>query len=76
MKLKISHLLKAFAKQWKKQMKLNVKKRAIIAESEGTMQAKINVAEGDKQEAHQRSEREKLRKINESVGKTSEIEAR
>lgn len=58
-----------------KQMRAEREKRAIIAESEGTMQAKINVAEGDKQEAIKRSEGEKLRKINESVGKASEIEA-
>ncbi len=58
-----------------KQMRAEREKRAVIAESEGTMQAKINVAEGDKQEAIKRSEGEKLRKINESVGKASEIEA-
>ena len=56
-----------------KQMRAEREKRAVIAESEGTMQAKINVAEGDKQEAIKRSEGEKLRKINESVGKASEI---
>lgn len=31
-----------------KQMRAEREKRAIIAESEGTMQAKINVAEGDR----------------------------
>ena len=58
-----------------KQMRAEREKRAIIAESEGTMQAKINVAEGDKQEAIKRSEGEKLRKINEASGKANEIEA-
>ena len=33
-----------------KQMRAEREKRAIIAESEGTKQAKINVAEGEKQE--------------------------
>jgi regulator of protease activity HflC (stomatin/prohibitin superfamily) len=58
-----------------KQMRAEREKRAIIAESEGAMQAKINVAEGDKQEAIKRSEGEKLKKINEASGKATEIEA-
>lgn len=58
-----------------KQMRAEREKRAIIAESEGTMQAKINVAEGDKQEAIKKSEGEKLKRINEAQGRASEIEA-
>lgn len=58
-----------------KQMRAEREKRAIIAESEGTMQAKINVAEGDKQEAIKKSEGEKLKRINEASGRASEIEA-
>ncbi|MEP7268713.1 MAG: stomatin-like protein [Saprospiraceae bacterium] len=58
-----------------KQMRAEREKRAIIAESEGAMQAKINVSEGEKQEAIKRSEGEKLRKINEASGKATEIEA-
>ena len=58
-----------------KQMRAEREIRAIIAESEGTMQAKINVAEGDKQEAIKKSEGEKLKRINEASGRASEIEA-
>ncbi len=58
-----------------KQMRAEREKRAMIAESEGTMQAKINVAEGEKQEAIKKSEGEKLKRINEAVGRASEIEA-
>jgi len=57
-----------------KQMRAEREKRAIIAESEGTKQAKINVAEGDKQEFILRSEGEKQRRINEAAGRSSEIE--
>lgn len=57
-----------------KQMRAEREKRAMIAESEGHMQAKINVSEGDKQELIKRSEGEKMRKINEAEGKAAEIE--
>jgi regulator of protease activity HflC (stomatin/prohibitin superfamily) len=57
-----------------KQMRAEREKRAIIAESEGTRQAKINVADGDKQEFILRSEGEKQRRINEAAGRASEIE--
>jgi len=57
-----------------KQMRAEREKRAMIAESEGQMQAKVNVAEGDKQELIKRSEGEKMRKINEAEGKAAEIE--
>src|SRR5512136_229776 len=57
-----------------KQMRAEREKRATIAESEGTRQAKINVADGDKQEFILRSEGEKMRRINEAAGRASEIE--
>ena len=43
------------------------------SESE-VIQAKINRAEGDKQEAIARSEGEKQRRINEAAGRAAEIE--
>ncbi|MDA3883802.1 MAG: paraslipin [Bacteroidales bacterium] len=58
-----------------KQMRAEREKRATIAQSEGTKQAKINVADGDKQELIARSEGEKQKRINEAVGRASEIEA-
>jgi len=58
-----------------KQMRAEREKRAIIAESEGTMQAKINVAEGEKQGDIKKSEGEKMKRINEAQGRASEIEA-
>jgi regulator of protease activity HflC (stomatin/prohibitin superfamily) len=57
-----------------KQMRAEREKRAVIAESEGTRQAKINVADGDKQEYILKSEGEKQRRINEAAGRASEIE--
>ncbi len=57
-----------------KQMRAEREKRAIIAESQGEMQAKINVAEGDKQELIARSEGEKMKRINEAEGRGQEIE--
>jgi len=57
-----------------KQMRAEREKRALIAESEGQKQAKINVAEGDKREFILRSEGEKQRRINEAAGRASEIE--
>lgn len=58
-----------------KQMRAEREKRALIATSEGDMQAKINRAEGDKRELIARSEGEKQRRINESEGSAAEIEA-
>jgi regulator of protease activity HflC (stomatin/prohibitin superfamily) len=58
-----------------KQMRAVREKRAVIAESEGDMQAKINRAEGDRQELIARSEGEKTKLINEAKGKASEIES-
>jgi len=58
-----------------KQMRAEREKRAVIAESEGRKQSKINVAEGDKQELIARSEGEKQRRINEAEGRAAEIEA-
>ncbi len=57
-----------------KQMRAEREKRALIAESEGDMQAKINRAEGDKQEAIAKSEGEKMKRINEAEGRGQEIE--
>jgi len=58
-----------------KQMRAEREKRALIATSEGDMQAKINRAEGDKRELIARSEGEKLKRINEAEGSAAEIEA-
>lgn len=58
-----------------KQMRAEREKRALIATSEGDMQAKINRAEGDKQELIARSEGEKMKRINEAEGSAAEIEA-
>ncbi len=58
-----------------KQMRAEREKRALIATSEGDMQAKINRAEGDKRELIARSEGEKLKRINEADGSAAEIEA-
>ena len=57
-----------------KQMRAEREKRALIATSEGDMQAKINRAEGDKRELIARSEGEKLKRINEAEGSAAEIE--
>lgn len=57
-----------------KQMRAEREKRAVIAESEGTKQAKINVADGEKQELIARSEGEKQKRINEAEGKAAEIQ--
>ncbi|MDF7798366.1 paraslipin [Pontiellaceae bacterium B1224] len=58
-----------------KQMKAEREKRAVIAESEGERQAKINQADGDKQAAIAQSEGEKLKRINEADGRAAEIRA-
>jgi regulator of protease activity HflC (stomatin/prohibitin superfamily) len=58
-----------------KQMRAEREKRAVIAESEGLLQAKLNRAEGDKKEVIAQSEGEKQRRINESEGKAFEIKA-
>lgn len=56
-----------------KQMRAEREKRAMIAESEGERQSKINRAEGERQEAIALSEGERMRKINEAEGKAKEI---
>lgn len=56
-----------------KQMRAEREKRAIIAESEGERQSRINRAEGEKQEAIAHSEGEKQKRINEAAGKAEEI---
>ncbi|PKP08904.1 MAG: paraslipin [Bacteroidetes bacterium HGW-Bacteroidetes-4] len=58
-----------------KQMRAERSKRAVIAESEGEKQSKINVAEGAKQELIATSEGEKQKRINEAMGKAAEIES-
>ena len=57
-----------------KQMRAEREKRAVIAESEGMKQAKINQADGEKQALIARSEGEKQRKLNEADGRAGEIE--
>ena len=57
------------------QMEAERVKRAVIATSEGEMQARINYSMGVKEEAVLRSEGEKQRLINEAEGKAIEIEA-
>ncbi|MBN2531710.1 MAG: paraslipin [Spirochaetales bacterium] len=57
------------------QMEAERVKRAVIATSEGEMQARINYSMGVKQEAILKSEGEKQRLINEAEGKAKEIEA-
>jgi regulator of protease activity HflC (stomatin/prohibitin superfamily) len=58
-----------------KQMRAEREKRAVIAESEGGRQAKINQADGEKQAAIARSEGEKMKRINEAEGRAAEIRA-
>jgi len=58
-----------------KQMRAEREKRAVIAESEGERQAKINRAEGDKKQVIATSEGEKQKRINEAEGRAFEIEA-
>lgn len=57
-----------------KQMRAEREKRAIIAESEGEKQARINRAEGEKSQMIAVSEGEKQRRINEAEGRAAEIE--
>lgn len=56
-----------------KQMRAEREKRALIAESEGERQSRINRAEGEKQEAIALSEGEMRRRVNEASGKAEEI---
>ena len=56
-----------------KQMRAEREKRAMIAESEGERQSKINRAEGERQQAIALSEGERARRINEAEGKAQEI---
>ncbi|MCP4751978.1 MAG: paraslipin [Proteobacteria bacterium] len=56
-----------------KQVSAEREKRAVIAESEGIMQSRINKSEGLKMELVNRSEGEKQRQINEAEGKAQEI---
>lgn len=56
-----------------KQMRAEREKRALIAESEGERQSRINRAEGEKQEAIALSEGEMHRRVNEASGRAEEI---
>lgn len=56
-----------------KQMRAEREKRALIAESEGDRQSRINRAEGIKQEAIELSEGEMQRRVNEATGHAEEI---
>jgi len=58
-----------------KQMRAEREKRALIAESEGERQAKINRAEGDRASMIAQSEGEKQKRINEADGRAAEIRA-
>jgi regulator of protease activity HflC (stomatin/prohibitin superfamily) len=57
------------------QMEAERVRRAVIAKSEGEMQARINYSLGIMEQAIQKSEGEKQRLINEAEGKAKEIEA-
>ncbi|AQT70316.1 Modulator of FtsH protease HflK [Anaerohalosphaera lusitana] len=57
-----------------KQMRAEREKRAMIAESEGERQSRINRAEGEKQQLIAQSEGEKQKRINEAEGRAAEIE--
>ncbi len=57
-----------------KQMRAERERRAQVAHSEGDREARINVAEGYKQDVIKRSEAEKSKQINEAEGKAREIE--
>lgn len=57
-----------------KQMRAEREKRAVIAESEGEKQSRINRAQGEKLEAIAKSEGEMMKRINEAEGKSQEIE--
>ena len=56
-----------------KQVSAEREKRAVIAESEGVMQSRINKSEGHKMELINKSEGEKQKRINEAEGKAAEI---
>jgi len=56
-----------------KQMRAEREKRATVLTSEGVRDAKINVAEGDKQEVIKRSEAEQLKQVNEANGQAAAI---
>ena len=57
------------------QMRAEREKRAAIAQSEGTMQAQMNLAEGEKKAAVFRSEGEMQAQINRAEGQAKQIEA-
>ena len=57
-----------------KHMRAEREKRALIAESEGDRQARINRADGEKREMIAKSEGEKQKRINEAEGRAAEIQ--
>ncbi len=64
---------KSVQEAMEKQVSADRERRAVVAESEGKMQARINRSEGLKMELINQSEGEKQRQINEAEGKASEI---
>lgn len=56
-----------------KQMRAERTRRAVVAESEGEKEAKINVSLGEKAEVINLSEAQKTKQINEAEGKAKEI---
>jgi regulator of protease activity HflC (stomatin/prohibitin superfamily) len=58
-----------------KEMRAEREKRALIAESLGKKEARINAAQGERAQLIQESEGEKQRRINEADGKAYEIRA-
>ena len=60
-------------KTMEKQMLAERVRRAVILESEGAMEAKINRSVGDMEKAINESEGEKQKDVNEAEGKSSEI---
>lgn len=57
-----------------KQMRAERERRAVVAESEGEKQAKINISLGERAEIINISEAQKQKQINEAEGKAREIE--
>ena len=58
---------------WKKQMRAEREKRAVVLGSEGERDAAINNAEGEKQQVIKASEAKKLQQINEAEGQAQAI---
>ena len=65
---------KSINEAMEKQMRAEREKRAMILESEGDRQSRINRAEGERQEMIAKSEGAKQQRINEAEGRAAEIE--